>query len=70
LESKETKQSFTLMVKEEVVASTEIFEKINLKHVGEPKPLWQHSSSILHDFEDSFLQNDSARAKSFQCSSS
>ena len=40
MESKETKQSFALMVKEDVVFSTEIFEEMKLEHVGEPKPLW------------------------------
>jgi len=39
-ESKVTKQGFTLTVKEEVVSSTEISEKIQLEHVVKPKPLW------------------------------
>jgi len=57
-ESKETKESFALVVKEEVVSSTEIFEEIKLEHVGEPKPLWQYSATILYDFEDSFMQKE------------
>jgi len=34
VELKETKKSFALVVKEEVVPSTEISEKIKLEHVG------------------------------------
>ena len=64
VESKETKQSFTLVIKE-VVSSPEIFEEMKLEHVGEPKPLWQHSTSIHHDFEDPFLQKEDAQDESF-----
>jgi len=39
VESKETKHSFALVVKEEVIFSNETFEEIKLEHVGEPKPL-------------------------------
>ena len=39
VESKETTQSFALVVKKKVVSSTEIFEEIKLEHAGEPKPL-------------------------------
>ena len=55
-----------LVVKEKVVSSTEIFEEMKLEHVGEPKPLWQYSATILHDFEDPFIQMESARDASFQ----
>ena len=68
MESKETKQSFALVIKKEVDSSTEIFEEIKLEHVGEPKPLWQHNATILHDFKDLFMQKESARDASFQCS--
>ena len=44
------------MVKEEIVSSIEISKEMKLEHVGEPKPLWQHSVSILHDFEDASFQ--------------
>ena len=43
------------MVKEEVVSSIEISEEMKLEHVGEFKPLWQHSASILYDFEGFFM---------------
>jgi len=65
MESKETKQCFAPMVKEEVVSSIEIFEEMKLKYVGEPKPFWQHSASILQDFKDLFMQKESARDASF-----
>jgi len=39
---------------------------MKLEHVGEHKPLWQHSTSILHDFEDPFMQKENARDASFQ----
>jgi len=70
MESKETKQSFTLVVKEDVVSYTEISEKIELEHMGETKLLWQHSTFILHDFEDSFLQKKNLEMKVFNSSSS
>jgi len=39
VESKETKQNCTLVVKEEVVSSTEVLEEMKLEHVGETKLL-------------------------------
>ena len=54
MESKETKQCFTLVVKEVVVFSNEISEEMKWEHVGKPKLLWQLSVSILNDFEDPF----------------
>jgi len=65
VESKERKQSFALAVKEKVGSSTEISEGIKLEHVREPRPLWQHSATILHNFEDPFMQKESARDASF-----
>ena len=54
------------VVKEEIISSTEISKEMKLEYVGEHKPLWQHSASILHDFEDPFMQKKSARDASFQ----
>ena len=66
MELKETKQNFTLVVKEEVIFYTEIFEEIQLEHVGEPKPLWQLSKFVRHDFGDPFMHKDNVQNESFQ----
>ena len=46
MKPKETKQSFALVVKEEVVSSAEIFKEIKLEHVGEPN----HFGNIVQLF--------------------
>ena len=66
VDSKETKQSFALVVKEEVVSSTEISEELKLEHVREPRALWQHNATIFHDFKDHFIQKECVREASFQ----
>ena len=43
-----------------------ISEEMKLEHVREPKSLWQHSATILHNFKDNFMQKESAQDASFQ----
>jgi len=79
VDSKEIKQGFDLLVKEELTLPAEIHEKVGpsledfdevehdklLKILPPIKDNQHHGTSILHGFEDPFMQMESARDENF-----
>ena len=82
VDSKETKQGLTLLVKEEVTPHAEIHEKMKpllrefkeivhdklLEELLSMRDIQHHGTSILHSFEDPFMRKEFSKDDLVHCS--